>query len=502
MAVGGSDQADNRKTPASPDGECWGANFGPGISVVAPCVLNPSTDIQGAGGFNVNNGGMFNGPCVTYAVCGDAAGDYFLQFNGTSSATPHVAGLAGAIRARFPGLGSQQVRAVIERTADKVGGAYADVAGFSNGTRNTDMGYGRINMLRALDFADVIIRDWAGDAGAEPSAPPGGDFWDFSDVVVRITDDNVFDPANPSRSSNVERGQTNYIYVQVTNVGPDAARNVVVGTRIRPFVGTQFVYPVDWTAVDALHVEPTPVTATFASIPAGGTAMAKFTVSAAQVESLWGWIDGSGWHPCLLASVVSDNDQAFATVSLTGDPIAMRRNNLAQRNLSVIDVLASSSVTFPFLAGHAFNAERVMEILVDRRRVPDGVEVLLALDEDNTAFPLVDLCPPLPGGEPDGDGGVVFLERTRIEAQLGCCRGILTLEKGSRFDCPGSPRVGKVSVTGGELILRSDPTLRQRARRDRARPDGKGSEPDVPARAAGNPADRRRYPDPARRRAA
>jgi hypothetical protein len=230
---------------------------------------------------------------------------------------------------------------------------------------------------------------------------------------------------------------------------------VTVGARITPYVGLEFVYPTDWTAVDATHVNPTPVTASFASIAAGGSATAKFTISSAQVDTLWGWISGMNWHPCLLAAATSDNDYAFATASTTGGGLVVRRNNLAQRNLSVIDVLASASVAFPFLAGNIANAERSMEILVDRSRFARGIPLLLALDDDGRAFPLVDLKPtikPTDGAE----DGIVFLERTKIEATLGCCRGVLTLEKGSRFDCPPVVRVGKVSVKGGEVILRDD----------------------------------------------
>lgn len=454
MAVGGSDQADNRKSPASADGECWGANFGSGISVVAPCVLNPSTDIQGNVGYNSNNGGPRLVACVNYPSCGDAAGDYFFQFNGTSSATPHVAGLAGAIRSQYPALTNLQVRDLIERTAEKVGGVYADVPGFPNGTRNVQMGYGRINMFRSLDLADVLIKDWPGDGGVEPSTPPGSNFWSFSDIVVRITDDNVFDPDDPSKSSNVERGQTNYLYIRVTNNGPRDARNVVVSARITPYVGLEFVYPADWTTVDATHVSPTPVNASFASIPSGGSATAKFTISSVQVETLWGWISGMHWHPCMLAMVNADNDYAFATSSTAGGGLVVRRNNLAQRNLSVIDVLASAAVTFPFLAGNSLNAERSLEILVDRRRLPKTMPLLLALDDDKRAFPLVDLTPTFIPEERE-EGGIVFLERTRIETLLGCCRGVLTLEKGSRFDCLPPTGVGKINVKGGEVILRN-----------------------------------------------
>ena len=149
IAVGASNQDDERKRPNGSDGEnWWGSQYGPELDVVAPGVQIWTTDEQGTSGYN---------PATSAA-----GGDYTPDFNGTSSATPLVAGLAGLIISANPSLSNQQVCDLIESTADKVSLAlytYANTAGKPNGTWNEEVGYGRINAQAALCAAvdDVTL---------------------------------------------------------------------------------------------------------------------------------------------------------------------------------------------------------------------------------------------------------------------------------------------------------------------------------------------------------
>jgi subtilisin family serine protease len=467
IACGASSTDDNRKTAMSPDGECWGSNFGDllyngvqtGVSVVAPGVLCPTTDRQGNDGYYDGTGPINNWACVNYPNPGSTDGNYILMFDGTSAATPHVSGLAALLRSNYPALSNVQIRSIIERSAAKVGTlAYAETAGFPNGTRNQEMGYGRIDVFHALDFADTMIKDWPGDNGIEPSSPAGGNFWDFSDIVTRITDDNVFNPSNPTQSKNVERGQTNYLYVQVTNNGPRDSRNVTVNVRITPYVGLQFVYPNDWTAVDAMHVSPTSVTNNFATVPAGTTVIAKFSISSAQVEDLYGWQTDHPWHPCLLAQVTSDNDYAYASADLSFGNLVTRKNDFAQRNLTVIDVLASPgaspSVAFPFVVGSRFSKAKFVRLNVDRSKLPRKAKVTLNLGDNRSIFPMVDFTPS--DDAIDGDHAtLLFQNSAKVVTKLGCCDVRITFEKNSKIEmlCNDKSGLNIRSVKGGDLTI-------------------------------------------------
>lgn len=103
MAVGSTTSSDTRSSFS---------NYGPRLDIVAPGSTIYST-ISGGYGY----------------------------LSGTSMATPHVAGLAALIRSFDPSLSDNQVREVIQNTADDLGPAGWD----------QEYGYGRINAWRALE---------------------------------------------------------------------------------------------------------------------------------------------------------------------------------------------------------------------------------------------------------------------------------------------------------------------------------------------------------------
>ena len=132
IVVGAISPCGERKSKISCDGEnYWGSQFGSELDVMAPGVLIPTTD--------------------TITIDGYHSVDYKMRFNGTSSACPHVAAIAGLVLSVNPQLTAKQVADIIESTAQKVGGYdYTTTEGRPNGTWNFEMGYGLVDAYAAV----------------------------------------------------------------------------------------------------------------------------------------------------------------------------------------------------------------------------------------------------------------------------------------------------------------------------------------------------------------
>jgi len=113
LAIGAMSPCNERKSPSSCDGEnFWGSNYGNGLDLVAPGVRIHSATIGG----------------------------YINNMNGTSSACPHAAGVAGLIYSIAPGMPPEEVRLALQINSVDIGGPGYD----------TQTGWGRLNAYNAL----------------------------------------------------------------------------------------------------------------------------------------------------------------------------------------------------------------------------------------------------------------------------------------------------------------------------------------------------------------
>ena len=121
----------------------WGrrasfSNYGPELDVVAPAVSIPTVTVY-------RNQKPYFG--------------YDLNFDGTSAACPQVAAVAALIISVNPKLTREEVKDIIERTANKIGGySYQSSSEHPNGTWNNEMGYGLVNAYAAVKEAQKTLR--------------------------------------------------------------------------------------------------------------------------------------------------------------------------------------------------------------------------------------------------------------------------------------------------------------------------------------------------------
>ncbi len=134
IAVGASTMCDERKNPNDCSPENWGSSYGLSLDVVAPGVRISTTDMTGFNGYTNNS--------------------YTNTFNGTSAACPNAAGVGALILSFSPGLHARDVKAVLNLSAERVGGYSYDSTG-THGTWNEEMGHGRVNAFYALKLAET-----------------------------------------------------------------------------------------------------------------------------------------------------------------------------------------------------------------------------------------------------------------------------------------------------------------------------------------------------------
>jgi hypothetical protein len=254
------------------------------------------------------------------------------------------------------------------------------------------------SLLRS-NFTEIYVKDNAADTGAGWST---GTFWETPDLVTRNADDNVF------ADQPVIRQQDNWIYVRVRNKSATPYANVTVNVYLVNFVGTEFLYPVDWNPTGLLG------SATIASLPAAsggneGTSIVKIPWPQAKIPP------AVGWHPCILVEVIP------METTPTGLHHVWWNRKLAQKNVTIIDVMKmmkmrkSLFVIFEFVIGHQLRRAEGTHLQLDADRHAADVRLFLdpaGLVEDiaGHATKLAWDIPLDASHIPSGDNGVMEID--------------------------------------------------------------------------------------------
>lgn len=198
------------------------------------------------------------------------------------------------------------------------------------------------------------LRDAPGHSGADVW---GGPFWDSPDLWVRRADDGGTTHQAP------EFGQDNWFYARVrADPAGGPCQHFVVTFHVKEFAGTEFVYPADFLPCVAARAE-------FDLAP-GDTRV---------VSARWprDRVPAPGTHPCLLASVLARTDHPTAGTHV------WEHANLAQKNLTVVDLLPGEFIIVPVVLRNLKDQERsILEVMRD----PELPDVDITLVHRSSAF--------------------------------------------------------------------------------------------------------------------
>jgi hypothetical protein len=208
--------------------------------------------------------------------------------------------------------------------------------------------------------ADLMIRDTLDDIGEEPNQVLY--MWNSPDIWMRRSDDNGMEHQNPEYNP----GTPNYVYVRVKNVGCAKSDNSFQVHLHWAKAGTSLAWPSFW---DGNHYFPN-------NVPKGGLIGSPITVPnldpGEEAILKFPWVlpnpidyeavNSEPWHFCLLARIESTPDPITHTETVDLNYNVSHNNNIAWRNLSIIDVEPNNAIGAAISVGniypkeeHAFN---------------------------------------------------------------------------------------------------------------------------------------------------
>jgi subtilisin family serine protease len=314
------------------------------------------------------------------------------SWDGTSMATPHVAGVAALILSVNSCLTAQQVRDIIEQTAQKVGGySYTTTTGRPNGTWNNQMGYGLVDAYAAVQMAqsmgsttlDLMVKDGLDDIGDEPNNITQY-MWASTDIWIRNNDDNGLEHQNPEYHPT----NPNYAYIRVTNKSCVPTNSNEILKFYWAKAGSSLAWPESWDGNNYFSQGPllgAPVgQVTIPVLQAGQETIVKIPFLVPNPTN-YNWFQGwEQWHFCLLARIEATSDPLIETTDLYTN--VKNNNGIAWKNVTIVDVEANVTtgtiaVGNPFNTPRTFFLEFVIEDLETGKPIFEEAEVSIKMDD-------------------------------------------------------------------------------------------------------------------------
>lgn len=306
------------------------------------------------------------------------------SLSGTSQAAPHAAGVAALVLSVNPDLTGQEVRDIIERTAKKVNDTlynYVPTTGRLNGDWNDEMGYGLVNAYDAVMEAgilDLYMRNSNDDTGEEPDTVSPY-FHDSPDVWIRNNDDNIENHENAEYNPSTP----NYVYVKVHNRGtiPSTVNDSLEVYWAKGSTSLQWddhwngsIFIGGVVMGDKIGKKPIPI------LHPGDSIIVKFEWYPPHPDEYLG-INSEPWHFCLAARIDSERDpMTFPETSEFAENV-QNNNNIAWKNLTVVDVQPNKPIGGVIYAGNPYNYPKAYRFkLYTETLIYEEAEVKLTLD--------------------------------------------------------------------------------------------------------------------------
>lgn len=317
----------------SPCGERWsttscispassgGSNYGEQLDVVAPGVLIPTTNL----------------------------GNSYSNFSATSSAAPHVAGIAALILSVNPCLTQRQVGDIIEATTQKVRPDlynYQTTFERSNGVWHTEMGYGLVNANEAVKAAqasysttlDLYSKDTYNDFGVEPNID-NGPLWISKDIWVRVNNDGIQN--QQTESIEYRTGEPVYVYVRVRNRSCEPSLGTETLTLNWAKASTGLSWPTDWDGSVVVAGQPYSGLVGNLTIPlidAGNETILTFTWTPPNPDVFQAAFGTDYKHFCLLSRIQTSSTAPYGMTYPEGSNIytnTKNNNNIVWKNVQI-----------------------------------------------------------------------------------------------------------------------------------------------------------------------